>query len=94
MTLLANLATVFGTLGALAFLPQAIKIYKLKSAKEISPLTFSFFLVSAMVWIMYGLEIKNIALLSTNIFAAINEVLILIGWGMYRKKPKIKRNRK
>jgi len=48
MTALSILATVFGTLSGIANLPQAYKIFKRKSAKDISIITYLFLLSGAL----------------------------------------------
>lgn len=84
MTLLFLLATVFGTLSGIANFPQAYRIFKRKSAKDIS--IFTFLLIGAVIWIFYGIEIANFPIIITNIFGAINIGLVVIGWLLYRDK--------
>ena len=85
MTILSFLATIFGSLSGLANFPQAYRIFKRKSAKDISILTYSFLLLGAIVWILYGIEIKNFPVVITNILGAINIGLVVIGWFLYGK---------
>lgn len=82
-SLLSILATIFGTLSGIANLPQAFKIFKRKSAKDISIITYIFLLFGAVVWIFYGFEIKNFPLIITNILGGINLGLVVIGWFLY-----------
>jgi len=42
MDILPILTTIFGTLRGFAYLPQTYKIFKRKSAKDISPITYIF----------------------------------------------------
>ena len=86
MTILATLAILFGTISGIANFPQAFKIFKRKSAKDISILTYSFLLLGAITWILYGIELKNLALIITNSLGAINIGLVVIGWGLYGRK--------
>ncbi len=86
MTILPILATIFGAVGGLANLPQALKIFKRKSAKDISILTYSFLLTGAIIWILYGIELKNFAVIITNLFGTINIGLVVIGWFLYGRK--------
>jgi MtN3 and saliva related transmembrane protein len=83
MTILTILATVFGALGGLANFPQAYKIFKRKSAKDISILTYSFLFIGTVIWILYGIEIMNFPVLITNVFGAVNIGLVVIGWFLY-----------
>ncbi|MEK6820687.1 MAG: SemiSWEET family transporter [Nanoarchaeota archaeon] len=90
MTTLSILATVFGAVGGIANFPQAYKIFKRKSAKDISILTYGFLLIGAIVWILYGVEIKNFPVIITNSLGAINIGLVVIGWSMYGKERRRK----
>ena len=83
MTMLSVLATIFGAVGGLANFPQAYKILKRKSAKDISILTYSFLFIGAVVWIFYGIEIRNVAVIITNLLGAVNIGLVIIGWFLY-----------
>ncbi len=85
MTLLYLLATLFGTISGIANFPQAYKIFKRKSAKDISITTYSILLAGAIVWIFYGIEISNFPIIITNIFGAVNIGLVVIGWSLYGK---------
>lgn len=83
MTLLATLATIFGVINGFANLPQIFKIFKTKSAKDISKITYSILTVGSIVWVLYGIEIKNIAILTMNGLALIEFIIILIGCYLY-----------
>jgi MtN3 and saliva related transmembrane protein len=84
MTTLFILATLFGTLSGIANFPQAYKIFKRKSAKDISILTYSFLFLGALIWIFYGVEINNLPIILTNILGAINLGLVILGWYFYK----------
>ena len=88
MTILATLAAIFGTLIGIANFPQAIKIFRRKSAKDISILSVSIFFTGAIVWILYGIEIKNIPILITNSLAFISLLFMIVGWFLYRREIK------
>jgi MtN3 and saliva related transmembrane protein len=83
MTLLAVLATVFGIIGALGNIPQVIKIYKRKSAKDISVWTWLILSVGSSIWILYGIEINSYPLIIGNIAALICFITIIVGWFLY-----------
>lgn len=84
MTFLSALATIFGTLMALANFPQAIKIFQRKSVKDISILSFSVIFIGALIWIVYGIENKSFPLILSNIIGAIAVACIIFGWALYR----------
>jgi len=85
--ILTVLATFFGAVGGIANFPQAYKIFKRKSANDISILTYSFLFVGAIVWILYGIAIWNFPVMITNTLGAINIGLVVIGWFLYGRGP-------
>lgn len=86
MTLLSSLATAFGTLSALANLPQAYRIFKRKSAKDISFWTYAAFLVAAIVWLLYGIEIRNWPVIIANGVGILTLLMVLAGWYVYGRE--------
>jgi MtN3 and saliva related transmembrane protein len=86
MTTISVLATIFGTIMALANLPQAYKIFKTKSAKDISMITYSLLLAGAIVWILYGVERKDFPLIFANSIGVIAIGLVIFGWCLYGRK--------
>ena len=83
MTVLLVLATIFGTLSGLGNFPQAYRIFRRKSAKDISITAYAIFFVGAVIWIFYGIEIKSFPVVIANIFGIINIGLVIVGWFMY-----------
>ena len=66
MTNIDTLGMVAGTISAITFLPQVIKTWKSKSAKDISMLMFSFATISVILWLIYGIIINNWPVIYTN----------------------------
>jgi len=60
-----------GSLTTISFLPQAIKTWRSKSAKDISLTMFLSFCIGVILWIIYGLFIMDIPVLVTNIVTLI-----------------------
>jgi MtN3 and saliva related transmembrane protein len=87
MSMLSVLATIFGAIGAAAGLPQAIRIFQRKSAKDISIITYIIIAAGGIVWILYGLEIKSTAILVSCAVSGISVVMIIIGWFLYGREP-------
>jgi len=83
MTILATIATFFGIASSIANAPQVYKIFKRKSAKDISILTYSFLFLGAVAWIIYGIELKNAPLIITNVLGGLNLAAVVIGWFFY-----------
>jgi MtN3 and saliva related transmembrane protein len=72
-------------LTAFGFLPQVIKIYKTKSCQDISALTLIQFAVGIFLWLLYGLHLRNMVIISAN---AITLVIIMIGVVLYARYKK------
>ena len=83
MVILSTLATVFGTVAAFAMFPQVYKIFKRKSAKDISILTYSFLLAAGIIWVLYGLEIQSYPIVIAQSIGNLNLVGIVVGWFLY-----------
>lgn len=83
MTLLYVLASVSGVFLAFGALPQALKIFKSKSAKDISPVTYFIVVVGGFIWVLYGLEIGNLPIILSNIVGIVISGIILAGWLLY-----------
>jgi len=66
-----------GTLSAIMFLPQVIRTWKLKSAKELSLLMISLVTSSVILWIIYGILISNIVIIYTNSIVLVFSLFLL-----------------
>ncbi len=56
-----------GAITSLTFLPQVIKTWKVKSAKDISLLMFVIAAVNEAMWIVYGALMDNWVIILTNV---------------------------
>ena len=61
-----------------AFLPQAIKVYKTKSTKDISLYMFLIFTTGVLSWLVYGLIINDLPIILANAITLILSFFILI----------------
>lgn len=85
MTVLANVATVCGIAMALAGIPQVHRLYARKSASDISAFTYSAYVFGGIVWILYGVEISNTAIIASSSISLVISCLILVGRLLYGK---------
>ncbi len=83
MTILASLALIFGSISSLANIPQAVKIFRRKSAKDVSILTYSMLLPGAIIWVLYGIEIGNMPVIIVNSISSANMMVVIYGWFLY-----------
>ena len=75
----AAFLTMFG------FLPQVIKIYKTKSVTDISPLTLGQFMVGILLWLVYGILLKNGVIILAN---SVTLAILIAGMVLYFKYKK------
>jgi len=83
VTILSMLAAFFGVMSSAAMFPQVYKIFKRRSAKDISFFSYAFLFITGIIWILYGLEIQDIPILISQLVGSVALVFILIGWFLY-----------
>lgn len=60
------LGLVAGTITSITFLPQVIKVWKTRSAKDLSLMMLLLLMLGVILWLIYGLVIMNAAIIYTN----------------------------
>ena len=77
-----NMEVLLGYLAAIsttiAFIPQAVKVYKTKHTKDISLGMFSLLNVGIILWLTYGFMIKSYPIIIANSVTMIFAIYILI----------------
>ncbi len=67
---MSNIAPVIGTIAgfvsAITFLPQVIKIWKTKSAKDLSSVTLLLLFLNVSLWLVYGILVEDYPIMGTN----------------------------
>jgi MtN3 and saliva related transmembrane protein len=86
INIIALLATILGIATGLANIPQIMKIFKRKSAKDISIIAQSIFLLSSVIWLIYGFQLDNLPLIIANIIYIVTYAIIIIGFFIYGKE--------
>ena len=66
MTSADRLGYAAGTLTAFTFLPQVLKTWREKSAKDISLYMFVIAFLNEIMWLVYGVMIHNWVIIGTN----------------------------
>ncbi|MBA2749336.1 MAG: SemiSWEET transporter [Tatlockia sp.] len=77
MDLITILGLVAGTLTTLAFLPQLLKIWQTKSAKDISFNTLVIFNIGIFLWLIYGIYLNALPIILANLFTLIFNMIIV-----------------
>lgn len=78
MTFLKIATMVMGVLMSLAYYPQAYKMLKKKSVKDVSKITYSIFALGTLVWFIYGLVLEDIIIIFGFALGVIGSWLVLI----------------
>ncbi len=77
MDFVSAIGLVAGALTTISFLPQAIKIYKTKSSKDISLRMYGLFTTGVFLWLIYGLYIKSLPVILANALTFVLAFIIL-----------------
>jgi len=56
-----------GSLTTAAFLPQVVKTWKSRSAKDLSLGMFSLFCLGVLLWLVYGLIVNDVPVIAANL---------------------------
>lgn len=72
------LGLIAGTLTTIAFLPQLLKTWKSKSAKDVSLVMMITFSVGIFLWIIYGFAIEAMPIIVCNAVTLVLALMILV----------------
>jgi len=56
-----------GACTTIAFLPQVIKTWKSRSAKDLSLSMFSIFCLGVTLWLVYGIMVQDVPVIAANL---------------------------
>jgi MtN3 and saliva related transmembrane protein len=81
MNMVTALGLLAGTLTTIAFLPQVIRIWRSKSAKDLSMTMLVTFTTGVFCWLVYGVMIDSLPVIIANavtfVLAGMNVILKL-----------------
>ena len=83
-TALNVLGFVAGVLTTAAFIPQVIKIWRTRSARDISLGMYTVFTSGVVLWLVYGLALGSMPIILANIFTLVLALAILVMKLKYR----------
>lgn len=66
-----------GTITTIAFLPQVIKVWKTKSAKDVSFVMLITFCIGVFLWLVYGILRQDVAVITANVVTLILNLIIV-----------------
>ena len=73
-----------GFLTTIAFVPQVLKIWRTKSAKDVSLATFAAFTLGVVLWLLYGIARQEPPIIIWNSVTLLLAVAILVMKVKYR----------
>jgi MtN3 and saliva related transmembrane protein len=73
-----NVGYLAGLLVTFALVPQIMRVYKLKSAREISVIYNSSMLLGLILWLIYGIILGLVPIIVWNIIGAVLAGLLLL----------------
>jgi MtN3 and saliva related transmembrane protein len=82
------LGLVAGALITCSFVPQIIRVYQLKSAREISLVFNTLFLVGTALWLAYGFYYGHMPIILWNSIALVLGLVLLYAKILYGKARK------
>ncbi len=82
---------IAAALTTVAFLPQALKVWRTKKAEDVSILMLLMFITGLLFWIIYAIETKALPVLIANIITCILNVTILALKLIYEKRNSFKK---
>jgi MtN3 and saliva related transmembrane protein len=78
MNIIDFLGLAAGSLTTTAFLPQVIKTWKSRSAKDLSLGMFSLFCLGVLLWLIYGLVVRDIPVIAANLLTLMLATTLLV----------------
>ena len=76
MTAIEILGLAAGTISSITFLPQVTRIWKTKSAKDLSMNMLFLLIVGVSMWLVYGVVQKDLAIIYTNSMVLVMSVIM------------------
>jgi MtN3 and saliva related transmembrane protein len=77
MKIFQIVTTIVGVIMSLGYYPQAYKIWKLKSAKEISLTNYIILGIGTTIWFIYGYVLKDKVIMISFVFGMIGSWLMI-----------------
>jgi MtN3 and saliva related transmembrane protein len=77
MTLITLLGLIAGTLTTISFVPQLLKTWRTKSAKDMSLPMLVSFCAGVFLWLVYGILLQATPIILANLITLILALIIL-----------------
>jgi len=80
---LERLALVVAIIEPLSTIPQIVDIYQSKNAESLSLLSWLLFMAASVVWLAYGIKLKNPPLIASSVLWVLTELILIAGIVMF-----------
>jgi MtN3 and saliva related transmembrane protein len=84
MEILPLLTVIFGIVMCFGYFSQTYKIFKRKSAKDISLWTYILFASGITVWLIYGITLRNVPLIVTNAVGLVGAISVVTVYFLFK----------
>ena len=78
MTADTAIGLVAGVLTTLAFVPQVIRVWRTRSARDLSLASFAIFTAGVALWLLYGVAIDALPVIVANAVTLVLAAAILV----------------
>lgn len=72
-------------LTSFSFVPQIIRVYKHRSAKDVSPVTLFQLSLGVLLWIAYGAHLKSAVIIAANFITLLSLAILLFFYFFFRR---------
>lgn len=79
-----TLGLAAGALTTVSFLPQVVKIWRAKSAKDVSYAMFLTFSLGVFLWLLYGIAIGAVPVIVTNAVTLVLALAVVLLKARYK----------
>ncbi|WP_197901600.1 SemiSWEET transporter [Rhodocytophaga rosea] len=69
---------IAGALTTVSFVPQVIKTWRSRSAKDLSLSMFTLFCAGLILWLIYGIALSSLAIIIANAFTLVLAICLLV----------------
>lgn len=76
-----------GALTTASFVPQLVKVWRTKSAEDISMGMFATFCVGVALWLIYGIAVRDVAIVAANGVTLVLALAIVVLKIRYARRP-------
>jgi MtN3 and saliva related transmembrane protein len=80
------IGTAAATLTTFGFVPQIIKMHKIKSSRDVSLATLYQFSCGVILWVLYGIHLGDVIIIAANIISFATLAVAIAMYYHYNRK--------